>query len=361
MPEKHEQQRVTKSNSTLPISATSKTSDLSHHCIRITATVGEHQWNELVTQATQATPFHRYEFLETIAEHTGTTFYPIVGLENDDPTGLFPVFEKSVGPFTVLFSPAPNLKVRYLGPVLLDRNGSDPAEDEQRRLDFLTATLSCLDDRFSPSYVLVRTAVRFGDHRPFLWEDFEATPQYSYVVDLTPESSTLLDRFSSDARNNIRTETPGLTIAEEGSAAIAPIIDQLRTRHEEQGKSYRVTADFVTDLYERLPDGVVRPYVVRQGDGIVGGMIALEYGDTVYRWQGGAKPEIDLPVNELLDWHIMQRAAERGCRRYDLVGANHRGISRYKSKFDPELVAFQSLVRSTWTMDLLSELYLRFR
>ena len=318
------------------------------------------QWNDLAANAAQATPFHRYEFLETLADHTGTTFHPFVGFADDRPLGMFPVFEKSVGPLTALFSPAPNLKIRYLGPVVFDWGGADTVGHERRRQDFIGAALSCFEDRFAPSYVLVRTAARFGDHRPFLWRDFEATPQYSYVVDLTPDASSLLDRFSRDARRNIRTETPELHVSEDPDA-IASILDHLRARHREQGKSYRVTDSFVTDLYERLPDGVVRPYVVHQGDRFVGGMIALEYGDTVYRWQGGAKPEPDLPVTELLDWQVMRRAAERGCTRYDLVGANHRGISRYKSKFDPELVTFQSLVRSSRTMDLLSKLYRRFR
>jgi len=323
--------------------------------------VSDRQWNELVANATQATPFHRYEFLETLADHTATTFHSIVGFADERPLGLFPVFEKSVGPLTALFSPAPNLKIRYLGPVVFDWDGADTVGHERRRQDFIGAALSCFQDRFTPSYVLVRTAARFGDHRPFLWREFEATPQYSYVVDLTPEPSTLLDRFSSDARRNIRSETPELSVSAAGPDAITPILDHLSARHRMQGKSYRVTADFVTDLYERLPDGVVRPYVVHEGDRFLGGMIALEYGDTVYRWQGGAKAETDFPVNELLDWHVMRRAAERGCSRYDFVGANHRGISQYKSKFDPELVTFQSLVRSTRTMDLLSKLYLRLR
>jgi hypothetical protein len=285
----------------------------------------------------------------------------MVGVVDGRPIGLFPVFERSVGPVTALFSPAPNRKTRYLGPLLLDYPGTDRVADERCRHDFISAALSCFDARFSPGYVIVRTAPRYDDHRPFVWDGFDATPQYSYVVDLGPDRSTLLERFSRDARNNIRTDTTGLEIDEEGADSIPPLIDQLRARHRERGEPYSVTADFVTDLYERLPDGIVRPYVVRHEGTMVGGMIALEDRETVYRWQGGVKPDVDFPVNELLDWHIMRRAAERGCRRYDLVGANHRSISRYKSKFDPDLVVFQSLVRSSRPMSLVSTLYKRLR
>src|SRR6056297_2315930 len=230
MPERSAPERATQSTSTSQTLVTSKTSERRYR-LRITSTVSDRQWNELVADATQATPFHRYEFLETLADHTGTTFHSFVGFADDRPLGLFPVFEKSVGPLTALFSPAPNLKIRYLGPVVFDWDGADTVGHERRRQDFVGAALSCFEDRFDPSYVLVRTAGRFGDHRPFLWAGFEATPQYSYVVDLTPDASSLLDQFSSGARRKIRTETPELHVSEEDPDAIASILDRLRARH----------------------------------------------------------------------------------------------------------------------------------
>jgi hypothetical protein len=355
MQENYRQQTATQSNSTSPTSVTSKTSDSSGSPVRITTTIAGRQWNDLLSETPQATPYHQYEFLETLASYTNTTLHPLVGLQNDRPIGLFPVFEKSLGPLTALLSPAPKLKARYLGPLLLE-TGS-PTATERRNHAFVDATLSCLESRFAPNYMHFRTTPAYSDHRPFRWAGFEANPQYSYLVDLSPDPSTLLDQFSSDARNNIRTSTSDIRIGEADETAIPPLVDQLQARHETRNESYHVTAAFVTDLYDRLPDGVVRPYTVRRDDTILGGMITLEYGDTVHRWQGGVKPDVDLPVNDLLDWHIMQRAAERDCRYYDLVGANHRSIARYKAKFDPELVTFQSLVKSSAMMEFGSRIY----
>ncbi|AQL44931.1 hypothetical protein BV210_19080 (plasmid) [Halorientalis sp. IM1011] len=327
---------------------------------RLTRTVPAARWNTLCDRAPTATPFHRYGFLQVLADRSGATLYPFVGLQDGRPVGLFPVFERSRGPVTTLFSPVPDHKVPYLGPVLLDLDETG-ADRERRRRSFLDAALSCLRERFGPSYVHVRTTPRYDDPRQFAWRGFDVSPQHTYVVDMTPDPDDLLDSFSSDARRNVRDPPADVEIREGGHDAIDRIIEQVIARHDEQGETYLVTPAYVRDLYDALSAGVVRPYEVRFEGAFVGGMVTLESGDTIYRWQGGAKPDADAPVNDLLDWHVMREARDRGREYYDLVGANNRRIAQYKSKFAPELATFYSMESSTRTMSLVSTLYKRFR
>jgi hypothetical protein len=327
----------------------------------VSPTVGPDRWNQLLDRSPQATPFHRYETLTTVAEHTNATFYPMVGRANGDAIGLFPVFEKSYGPVSTLFSPAPDLKVTYLGPALVESADLTCPERERRSLQFINAALNCFSDRFDPEYMLVRTVDRYPDPRPFDWHGFSVSPKHTYVVDISADPEELLTRFSSDARSNIRSHPETCVIELAGPSEIAAIIEQVAARHEAQGMSYTLPVEVVVDLFDSLPDGVVRPYVVRVDGEFVGGMIALEHGDTVYRWQGGAKPDCDISVNDLLDWHIMQDASSRGVERYDLVGANNERIARYKAKFAPELRTFYSMIQSSRSMRVLSKLYKRFR
>lgn len=327
--------------------------------IRLTPSVAPARWNRLLERCAYATPFHRYEFLRVLADHTGTTLYPMVGLADGEAVGLFPVFEKRRGPLTLVCSPAPNMKVRYLGPLVFGRGEGSPTERERMRWDFLEAALSCFEERFDPHYVQIRTTDRFGDPRPFAWHDFELRPQYSYVVDITPDPETVVGTFSSDARSNIRgAEDVATTVG--GVDVIDSVVDQLTDRHEAQDRSYPVTAAFLRDLYEALPSGVMRPYELRADGEFVVGMITLELGDTIYRWQGGAKTDADVPT-DVLDWEIMRSARSRGLARYDLVGANKQRLSRYKSKFDPELVTFQSLVKASRPVKALARLYTSLR
>ncbi|WP_336003501.1 lipid II:glycine glycyltransferase FemX [Halorientalis halophila] len=327
----------------------------------MTRTVPPARWNEFCDVAPAATPFHRYEALTVLAERSGATLHPFVGYQDGSPVGLFPVFERSRGPVSTLFSPVPDLKVPYLGPVLFDLGDGSPSDRERRRWAFLDASLSCFESRFEPRYVHVRTTPNFADPRPFVWRGFDLVPRHSYVVDLTPGPEALLDSFSSDARRNVRDPPDTVEIREGGHDAIERIVRRVTARHEEQGETYLVTPEYVSELYDALPDGVVRPYEVVLEDRAVGGMVTLEAGDTIYRWQGGAKPDVDAPVNDLLDWAIMREAIDRGIERYDLVGANEQRLTDYKAKFAPDLVTFHSLVASTRPMNLASTLYKRLR
>jgi len=350
------------SNAISGTSGTSRTFEASGYDTRITPTVTAGKWNDLLARSPAATLFHRHECLRVLADHFGATLYPMVGYQADRPVGLFPVFVRSLGPVTAVFSPPPNLKIRYLGPVTIPRSGSD-AEAERRRLSFVKAALTCCRDRFDPGYVHVRSAPAFGDPRAFEWRGYDLTPRFSYEVDLTPGREELLARFSSDARQNLRSEPPDIAVEVGGPAAIERIIEQVGARHREQGETYRVTPGFVTDLYEALPDGTVRPYEVRLDGVPVGGMVTVEDATTIYRWQGGAKPDVgvDAPVNDLLDWEIMSRATDRGIVRYDLVGADNERIADYKAKFGPDLVTCQSMTKSTLPMRLLARLYRWYR
>ena len=318
-------------------------------------------WNEHVAAADQGTPFHRRECLDVVADYAGATLHPLAGVLGDDLVGLFPVFERSIGPFTALFSPAPELKVSYLGPIRVGPVADSPRAQRERDRAFVSTVLSCLTDRFGSRYTHMRTTPRLVDPRPFVWDGYDLVPRFTYVVDLTPGSEALLERFSSDARQNVTDTAPELRVEIGTDDAIEFIIEQVTARHREQGEPYGVTPAYVRDLHDTLPDGVVRPYVVRLDGERVGGMITLNDDETVYRWQGGAKPAVDAPVNDYLDWRIMRDAIEDGRTRYDLVGANNSRISEYKAKFAPQLETYYSLTDATPLMEAGARLYLNLR
>jgi hypothetical protein len=142
---------------------------------------------------------------------------------------------------------------------------------------------------------------------------------------------------------------------------IERIIETMIDRYEEQDLAYPVHSEFVLDLHEALPEGMIRPYVITVDGQFVSGVIALDDGRTVLRWQGGGKTTSDLPVNDLLDGHIISEAVGNDREYYDFVGANTPGISSYKAKFNPELVAGYEIERSSRGMRLIRELYRWFR
>lgn len=315
------------------------------------------RWDDHVDRTPHWTPFHRLAALRTQADYSDTTLVPLVGFKGQEPVGLFPVFVWSAAGVTVASSPAPNLWISSLGPAIVSGNGVKQRRAEARHRRFVDAALEWLRQACNPKYVHVSSARRYDDPRPFEWNEFSITPRYSYVVDLTRGPEELLSAFSSDARRNVTDESLDYQISVAGPEVIRRTIEEVRRRYEQQGESYSVSTEFVVDLYDRLPEGTVRPYACWSDDRFVGGMVVIADGDTVYRWQGGAKTDHNLPVNDLLDWRIIRDAAADGYARYDLDGANEPRLCEYKAKFAPDVETYYRMERGAPWLRLGSRIY----
>lgn len=323
---------------------------------------GPDAWNRFVDQSPEATPFHRYEALSVLADRTGWTLHPLVGRKGQEPVGILPLFEGRHGPLRELRSPPPGVEVFYLGPARLNFAKLGQRKAERRNRAFVEGCAEWIDDR-DPDYVDVRTVDRYTDTRPFQWRGFEVAPSYTYVLDLSPEESELLDRLSREARRNVTDVETDYAIEVGDVADARAIVADVRARHEAQGEPYPLDPQFVADLHEALSAEHVRPYVCRADGRRVGGLVALEYGDTIYRWQGGVRPDgdVDIPVNDLLDWHVIRDARERGLARYDFVGANVPRLCAYKAKWAPDPVPYYVVTRSTLRMQVASAALARAR
>jgi len=314
-------------------------------------------WNSALERTRERTPFHRFEALRVFADHSGAELHPLVAYKGEQPVGLFPVFTVRKGPITAAFSPPPELKVSYLGPVVLAQPGMKPHSTEKRRRRLIDGCLDWLDDQYDPKYVHVRTSVGAPDVRPFDWATFDETPRFTYVVELDADPETIRDRFSRDARSNVRDAEEVCDVVEGGTETVERVITQVQARHEEQGLEFPLTSEFVADLYDALPDSYLRPYACRVDGEFVAGSLILDDGERVYNWQGTAKQNTDHDVNDLLHWEVLRAAADRGHSGYDLVGANDPRLSRYKSKFAPTLRTYHSLERSSTGLGTAARLY----
>ncbi|WP_336003375.1 GNAT family N-acetyltransferase [Halorientalis halophila] len=323
------------------------------------------EWNGYVEQSPWAGLFHRREVIDALARHTDATPTLLVGFKGQEPVGIFPVFELRKGPVSAAVSPPPDVRVPYLGPAPLNVDGMKQRKAERRQRRFLEGCLDWIDEMLDPAYVHLRLHHGYPDLRPLTWEAFDVDPAYTYLVDLSVGREDLLDSFSRDARTNIRDgrENDDVTVEEGGRGDVPFVMDRVRRRYERQDVDFGLPTALVTDLYESLPEGAIRPYVCRVDGRRVGGILACELGDTISRWQGGVKTdlEVDASINDLLDWRVMADAVDRGLTTYDLVGANNQRINDYKAKFNPELQQFYSVERGSTVMTLATGLYQRLR
>lgn len=318
--------------------------------IRIVRAAGDEleRWDSYVDRSVHASPFHRRPLLDSLANHYDLTWHPLVGYKGEEPLGLLPLFETKEGPFTTVASPPSNTGVAYLGPIRIADNGRKQRKIEKEQRRFIDGVIDWIDTEIDPELVQIRCVDGFTDVRPFLWNGFDVTPSYTYIVDLERESDALLASFSSDARRSIRrSEELDIDIEVGGPSVIEPLNDLIRSRLEEKGVRYDLSADLLTSIYDELGSERVRPYVCLHDGDVVGGTLVLKEGETLYGWVGGATPTTDLPINEAVDWQIMQDGIEEGLSRYDLHGAMEQGVTEYKSKFDPVVTPLFEVTRKS--------------
>ncbi len=317
------------------------------------------EWNRYVERSPNTNPFFRAEALSLQAAATETTAHLLAGFKGQEAVGLFPIFAYRKGPLTAAFSPAPYSWSCYLGPAMVNMHGLKQRKVDSRTKRFIEGCLEWLAAELSPVYTQINTG-EFADVRPFVWEGYDIQPRYTYVVDLEGTEDDILGRFSSDARRNVTNTADEAYLIEEGDGFdVETVVDQVRTRYENQGEAFHLSPSFARRLYETLPDGSIRPYVCRIDGETMGGILVVESETTRYRWQGGVKPDLetDVPINDLLDWHVMRDGLREGIERYDLVGAGVPSINRYKAKFNPRLQTQYTITTGAFGLDLLIDGY----
>lgn len=313
------------------------------------------RWNRCVSESAQASPFHRYEVLELLSQYSETECYPLIGLKGEEPIGLLPVFERSIGPLRILTSPPGGFEVYYLGVTLNTPSQLKQRKAERRNREFINGCIEWIEAELGPDVINIRSGERYTDLRPLKNNRFDTTPYYTYVVDLSPGKEEVMMSFSSDARSNARTgDDYEIRIGREG--ACERIIDQVADRLGAMDVEYSITPAYISDLSDALPDGTIRSYECLVDGESVGGIIVLESGSTVYRWQGGTKQNCEIPVNDVLDWRIMRDAIDRGIERYDLYGANIERTAKYKSKFGPDPTPYYRATKRSPRAAILSRL-----
>ncbi len=321
------------------------------------------EWNRYVDRSPGTNPFYRAEALRLQAEDTGTELHLLAGFKGQEAVGIFPVFEYSKGPLRGAFSPAPRSWSCYLGPSVLNVAKLKRRKADRRVQRFLQGCLAWIDEHLSPLYTRF-VAAEFEDVRPFVWNEYTVDPEYTYVVDLEGSEADLLGRFSSDARSNVRNADEDAYTIEEGSLDdVERIVSQVEQRYENQGRSFQLSTEFARSVADALPEGAIRPYVCRVDGEFLGGILVAESDSTRYRWQGGVKPDanVDIAINDLLDWAVMRDGLQSGIDRYDLVGAGVPSINRYKAKFNPRLETNYTITAGSFGFDVAIETYRKRR
>ena len=326
--------------------------------LRIAQDTDAEEWDAVSAKSPHGTLFHTWNWLKITEKHTHSRLYPLMGIQENTPIGIFPLFFQKKGPLRMVFSPPPESFLPYLGPVLA---GFDSLKQEKREKNYIglqAAVEQFLKEESRANYIHISLPPALQDLRPFTWSGYSTEPEYDYVSDLSIGPDALLQTLDKKLRQNLnRAKNRGMTVEIGGKKELEIILDLMEVRYAEQEKFLAWSKSYFPALYDGYKD-YLKIFVAKVDGEVVTGSIDFQYRDTHYSWIGGPKPKnpITPSPNDFLIGESVRSAAEQGCRYYVTMSAasDQRLHSYYVTKFNPEL-KIRYLVKKTSLVSGLSE------
>lgn len=177
----------------------------------------------------------------------------------------------------------------------------------------------------------------FSDVRGWQWAGWDATPAYTYVLDLIAPRS-----FSHSVRKHVRKCTEGGFTAngdwdvERGWPAIEATIKR-------QGVGIGMSRGDFCRLADSLHSaGLAYMTTALAPDGIAAAVrvqLAIPGAACAYDWAAGTRtPYLASGVSAWLVTQTIERSAALGFKRWDMCGAQFASVARFKSEFGGSLV-----------------------
>lgn len=247
-------------------------------------------WDALVEKSGSGTLFHRWDWLETAARHTGSRLYPVVVNHNGVPIGLIPLFSRKAGLIRTVFSPPPRAGLFYLGPVLVRDSGSRRDRREADYLEFSEAVERFMADELNPDLVRISLSPHLPDPRPFTWSGYTVEPLYDYATDLSQGAHAVFESLPNKIKQDInRTTRRGISVYTGEEKEFQAVIDLMVARYDDQAKISTIPRAYFTEIYRQFKDSLT-VFVAVHGEEIVTGLIDVKYQDQIFSWIGNPRP-----------------------------------------------------------------------
>lgn len=306
-------------------------------------------WDKLVETSPQATIFHTLVWLKTVEKHTNTKLLLLVGFDNEEIFAAIPFFyKKQRGFLRRLFSPPYNTLVPYLGPIFPYSDNWKRTKWESRLTGFSKELDNHIKSTIKPDCVCISTSTTLQDIRGFLWTGYVASPNFTYIGDIS-DKQLVWEKLSSSFRRGIKkAEQEGIEIMEGDQDGYRFTTGSFMQDLQKDGITLNLSNGYFSDLYSNLPPNRLKILVSNYKGESIGGIAVTAFKDTICFWLGGVRANLNgIYPNYLLLWKTIEWASDKGYKYFDLFGADVPGISFFKSGLNFDLRTFYDLRRAT--------------
>jgi SAM-dependent methyltransferase len=279
------------------------------------------RWDDLVRLYETRELFHRRTWLNYLAESRGAEIRLWRIRSEGTEIGYFCAGLLKKGPFKILGSPLRGWGTNSMGPVV----HRDVDQDE---------LLDALDELCRDQAIAMAELEHplFGE-QCFRAHGYDPMGSGTYLVDLRPGPDALWRTLHGTCRNRIRKARKLGLRAEltRDPAVVDEFYDQYRDVLRRKGLVPPYPRDTALQLRKHL-DAADLLFAVRvrdRNDRTLATGLFPHDERTVYFWGGASVHDaLDSCPNDLLHWHLICQAAERGLRLYNMCGDG-----RFKGKF----------------------------
>jgi hypothetical protein len=270
-------------------------------------------------------------WMNAIAELHQVTPKVLIASKKDNPIAFLPIYEKRLIAFKKAFNPV----LAYYSPLhfeLPDRK--IPNRELLQEYEVMSEIGACLRSNYKR--VLLNLAPNVSDIRGFRDAGMTASPQYTFIKDLT----TGFEVHKNEMTTLRKAEKQGFTFDEEFNPEVH--LDLVYGMYSRKGHPFRIKREALAGMIQILgKHDLLLQCNVRDGHKIVSSILILkDKGKICYAWLTGSEQEAMKSGASIFLFRELFGRLRKEYSYLDLCGGNSQGPSRLKAALGAELKLF---------------------
>jgi hypothetical protein len=331
--------------------------------ITIASDTDQSVWDDIVVNSNEGTLFHTWKWLKIMEKHNSKKFFsgryngklsPLIVWKGKEIVGLMPIFFYDTPHTKMTCSPPFSVEVGYLGPILKKKFDITAYKQQLDFHEFYKTIDDFLKNTLKSNYIKIKTSPGITDLRPFVWSNYEITPDYTYLIDLSAGEKKIWENFSHSARKRIsNAKKNGITVSI-GEKEDVELIYNLLSRRQR----IHATKEYISEIVENFPPENTKIFIAKKDDIPLTGRIVICYKNKVSAWMGTPKCSINgISPNYLLYWESILWACNNNYNHFEIIGAADPTTYPFKVQFSGEITPFYSLKWHSSFYRVMSSLY----
>ena len=317
------------------------------------------EWDNFVDNSYNGLLFHKWDFLKTVEKHSQMKLFTYGIYKGKELVAIFPLFLYSKYGLKFLLSPPPKTLIPELGFLVKDNFLNHKQHKKEEILRLIVENINSEIKKYNPIITNLKLTQGLYDVREFLWKNYRAIPQYTYIIQLDTPLNNIWNNLKKSARNGIRrAEKMNITIKK--TINIEDLLAKLEKRYISQGLKFpAISKDYLKELAKQFTDNIESYYVVSENDKMLTGKIIIKFKSKYLNWIGDFKIEGYPGLQEYVMWEFIKKAKEEGFKVFDMVGADVKRLCLFKNQFNPTLSLHFLIEKLSFVGKLIKILYFK--